>query len=380
MAEDEDKESKTEEPSERKLQRARQEGQVAISQEIKSLLMLVTALALVATLAPWLSGQLKKHLGGLLANAHAVPLDPEGFRMWFLHAILGGIILLSPVLVITFLAAILSGTIQYGLVFTPKKIAPKLSNISPISGFKRIFSRNQLFEMVKSVFKIALVTVVLLALVVPQLATPEVYMAVDPVLVLENLHELLVLVLFGVVVTFSLIAAADWWWQRYRHREQLKMTKQEVKDEHKDTEGDPQIKGKIRQMRLQRSRQRMMAAVPQASVVITNPTHYAVALRYDMEDMPAPKLVAKGVDSLALRIRALAEENDVPVMENPPLARALYSAVELDQEIPPEHYKAVAEVIGYVMKLKRAGLTGRSRRRTEEASRVVADDGRGQVL
>ncbi|NKD77603.1 flagellar biosynthesis protein FlhB [Haematospirillum sp. H1815] len=379
MAEDEDKESKTEEPSERKLQRARQEGQVAISQEIKSLLMLVTALALVAMLAPWLSGQLKKHLGSLLASVHAVPLDPEGFRMWFLHAILKGIIFLSPVFAITFLAAILSGTLQYGLVFTPKKIAPKLSNISMISGFRRIFSRNQLFELAKGVLKIILVTAVFLALVVPHLATPEVYMALDPTVVLENLHTLLVLVLAGVVVTFSLVAAADWWWQRYRHREQLKMTKQEVKDEHKDTEGDPQIKGKIRQMRLQRSRQRMMAAVPQASVVITNPTHYAVALRYEMDEMSAPKLVAKGVDSLALRIRAIAEEHDIPIMENPPLARVLYSAVELDQEIPPEHYKAVAEVIGYVMKLKRAGLTGRSRRSGQGADRVTADE-RGQTL
>ena len=153
-------------------------------------------------------------------------------------------------------------------------------------------------------------------------------------------------------MVMTAIAGLDYLYQRYLFMKQMKMSKQDVKDEHKQSEGDPQVKARIRKLRAERAQRRMMAAVPEADVVITNPTHYAVALMYKMEEMTAPKLVAKGVDSLAFRIRQVAEENDVPLVENPPLAWALYSAVELDEEIPPEHYKAVAEVIGYVLRLR----------------------------
>jgi len=163
---------------------------------------------------------------------------------------------------------------------------------------------------------------------------------------------MIVMLLLVVVLIMAVMASADLAYQRWSHNEKLKMTKQEVKDEHKESEGDPKIKGRIRALRMERHRKRMMANVPKATVVITNPTHYAIALKYDMESMAAPILVAKGVDYLAKRIRQIAETHDVPIMENPPLARALYAAVEVDQEIPEEHYKAVAEVIGYVMRLK----------------------------
>ena len=156
----------------------------------------------------------------------------------------------------------------------------------------------------------------------------------------------------GTVAVMTVIALLDFAYQKYTFMKEQKMTKQEVKDEHKQSEGDPQVKARIRQLRAQRARQRMMAEVPDADVVVTNPSHYAVALKYNMEEMPAPKLVAKGMDFVAFRIREVAEENDIPIIENPPLARALYAPVELDEEIPPEHYKAVAEVIGYVMRLR----------------------------
>jgi flagellar biosynthetic protein FlhB len=164
-------------------------------------------------------------------------------------------------------------------------------------------------------------------------------------------HQVIAMIMIVVLMVFVL-AAADWFYQRWAFTQQMKMTKQEIKDEHKQTEGDPMIKGRLRALRMQRARQRMMAAVPKASVVVTNPTHYAVALQYDQDSNGAPVLVAKGVDLIAKRIRDLATENEVPIVENPPLARALYATVELDEEIPPEHYKTVAEIIGYVMKLK----------------------------
>ena len=169
---------------------------------------------------------------------------------------------------------------------------------------------------------------------------------------LKDIHELIVMILFLVILVMGALAAVDFIYQNWSHKEKLKMSKQEVKDEHKEAEGDPKVKGKIRQLRLERHRHRMIAAVQKASVIITNPTHFAVALQYDVDKMAAPVVVAKGVDFLAKRMRQVAEAHDVPIVENPPLARALHAAVEVDQEIPTEHYKAVAEVIGYVMRLK----------------------------
>ena len=174
----------------------------------------------------------------------------------------------------------------------------------------------------------------------------------ESIAILRFIHKIVVLVLFTVVIAVLVIAVADYAWQKYTHLKKLRMTKQEVKDEYKQMEGDPLVKSRIRQVRMERARHRMMEAVPKADVVIVNPTHYAVALEYKMEEMDAPKVTAKGMDNVALRIKAIAEENDVPIVENPPLARALFASTEIDQTIPTEHFKAVAEVIGYVMQLK----------------------------
>ena len=170
--------------------------------------------------------------------------------------------------------------------------------------------------------------------------------------ILSFIHKIVLLLIFTVVIAVFVIAVADYVYQRYTHLKKLRMTKQEVKDEYKQMEGDPMVKSRIRQIRMERARHRMMENVPKADVVIVNPTHYAVALEYKMEQMDAPVVLAKGLDHLALRIREIAEENEIPVVENPPLARALFASVEIDQTIPPEHFKAGAEVIGYVMQLK----------------------------
>jgi len=175
---------------------------------------------------------------------------------------------------------------------------------------------------------------------------------------MERVWWLSVKLMIAVLAVMSAIAGLDWLYQRFDFTKQQRMTRQEIKDEFKQTEGDPMVKARLRQIRMERARQRMMAAVPEADVVITNPTHYAVAMKYEVDSMGAPKVVAKGVDHLALRIRELAKEHDVPVMENPPLARALCAAVEIDQEVPPEHYKAVAEIIAYVFRLQGRRLPG----------------------
>ncbi len=350
---DEDKDSKTEEPTARRLEKAQEDGQVAVSQELRTLFMLVGALVVMWLLAPWVMAGLRDYLQSFIDRMARVDLSPEGTRQLFASVLWEvSLWLVLPIGLLSILA-IVGTTSQVGLLFTPKKLEPKLSNISIIKGFKKIFSKNSLVEFLKSVAKVAIVTVVGVLAVVPFFRSPE-QMVDEPLMVtLDHTHLMVVLLLAAVVAAVLVLATADFLWQRHQHRDSLKMSKQELKEEFKDQEGDPQIKGKIRQLRQQRARQRMMSAVPDANVVITNPTHFAVALKYEMEKMAAPTVVAKGQDLIALKIREIAEENDVPIVENPPLARALFKAVDLEEEIPQEHYKAVAEVIGFVMKQKK---------------------------
>ncbi|MCH7486076.1 MAG: flagellar type III secretion system protein FlhB, partial [Proteobacteria bacterium] len=204
----------------------------------------------------------------------------------------------------------------------------------------------------KAIAQIGLVSVVAVGLVAPFLGDLALLPTFEMVQTLDRIHIIAIWLMVGTVMVMTVVAVLDFLYQRYAHLKKMRMTKQDVKDEQKQAEGDPLIRARIRKLRLERAQRRMMAAVPEADVVVTNPTHYAVALKYKMDDMPAPKLVAKGVDFLAQRIREVAEENDVPVVENPPLARALYATVEIDEEVPEEHYKAVAEIIGYVMRLR----------------------------
>jgi len=221
-----------------------------------------------------------------------------------------------------------------------------------LRGFGRIFSLNGVVDLVKSIAKLVLVAVLFGWVLRPQLRMLPLLPTMELPMILAMLHRLLVGLLFTVAAAEIVIAAADYMYQRHTMLKRLRMTKQEVKDEHRQTEGDPVVKSRLRNLRMQRARSRMMAAVAKADVVVTNPTHYACALKYDPETMNAPVLVAKGQDLVALRIREIAEQNGIDIVENPPLARALYAAVEIDREIPPEQYKAVAEVISYVFRLK----------------------------
>jgi flagellar biosynthetic protein FlhB len=236
-------------------------------------------------------------------------------------------------------------------VFSGERLKPDLSRLSLVAGFKRIFGLDGLVNLLKGIAKLALVGTAAFAAVWPERARLGTALELNPAGTASLAFSLIGRVLLAVLVVFALIAAADYFYQRQRFMGRHRMTRQELKDEVKQSEGDPQIKARIRQIRLERSKKRMMAAVPEATVVITNPTHYAVALKYESGKMSAPVCVAKGVDHMALNIRKVAEEHDVPVVENPPLARTLYAAVELDGEIPAEHYKAVAGIIGYVMRL-----------------------------
>ncbi len=351
MAEDDDTE-KTEDPTAKKLEKAAQQGQVASSQEIKNWAILLGATLMVIALAPWLTGRIYLVIRTFLESPHAIATDVRGIQHVFSDLIGSVGLVVLPVMGLMFVLAIGASLGQTGFIWSPEKIQPKLTKFNPISGAKKLFSGNQLLELVKGLLKIIIVGVVAFAVAIPLLSDLETLVGRDLLHILDRMWLLAIGLVMGTVGVMTVVAVLDLFYVRWKHNKDLRMTKQEVKDERKNQEGDPVIKSKLRSIRMQRARVRMMAALEDATVVVTNPTHYAVALKYSMEDTQAPILVAKGLDKLALRIREKAEEHDVPIVENPPLARALYAGVELEQEIPEEHFKAVAEVIGYVMKLK----------------------------
>jgi flagellar biosynthetic protein FlhB len=249
--------------------------------------------------------------------------------------------------------------LQHRLVWSAESLKPSFSKISPGAGFKRVFGKQAAANFGKGLFKVIALGSVMAAILWPERHRLESFMHFDPAMLLGVTTSLTLQLLGAVVAMLAVVAIADYLFQYRQWYERQKMSLQEMKEEFKQSEGDPHIKGKLRQLRHQRMKKRMMAAVPKASVIITNPTHYSVALSYE-RGMAAPVCVAKGVDNIALKIREIAKEHDIPIVENVPLARALYATVEIDDEIPVEHYHAVAEIIGYVMGLKRGVFNRRA--------------------
>lgn len=351
MAEEND-DSKTEQPTSKRLSKAHEEGQVAVSSEIKTWFMLLAATAIVAMLAGPMMARLKIDLTRFIAAPHAMSTDFDSLRPLLLGLLADVGLAMAMPLALLLVVALVGTLVQTGWVFTTKRIEPTIDKLSPLKGMSRLFSLRSLLEFVKGLIKLAVVGSIATAVVWPHAEDIPRLTGLELPAALDYLQDLFLAMMIAAVAVMTLIAGMDYAYQKYDHLKRLRMTKQEVRDEHKQTEGDPMIKARLRQIRSERARRRMMQAVPTADVVLTNPTHYAVALKYEMETMNAPTVVAKGTDLLAQRIRAVAEEHKVAVIENPPLARALYASVEVDQEIPTEHYRAVAEIIGYVMRLK----------------------------
>ncbi len=358
MAGEDDDSQKTEDPTSKRLSDAREKGQVPRSQEVSHWFMILALALVVGIFAPSLMSDVGGVLRAFLEQPHQINLDNAGLRDVLTAAAVDILKVSAIPLAVIVVAGLAAGTIQNGIIVTTEQIQPKLSNIGFKRGFKKMFSTRALADFLKGLLKLIVVGTVVALIVWPDRDTLLVIPTMPVEAMLSLVQDEATKVIIGVLSVMTLIMIADIAYQRFQHHKELRMTKQQVKDEHKQSEGDPLIKSRLRQIRVERARKRMMAAVPEADVVITNPTHYAVALKYDQRTMEAPRVVAKGVDNVALRIREVAEENDVAVVENPPVARALHAAVEIDQEIPPEHYKAVAEIIGYVMRLKK-GLSGR---------------------
>lgn len=347
-----DDSQRTEEPTPKKLEEARKKGQIALSREVNNWVMLLAGTIVIMAFGGPVLSQLSLFMRVYIEQAHDIPVAPGGVGIALGEAFKNTFKIFILPLLLLMVAAFIGPFVQVGPLFAPEVIKPDVSKVSPVKGFSRLFSLRSLMEFAKGILKIAMVAVVGIVILTPYFGQMEHMVGLPMPLLLDELQLLVIKVMIGVLVVLVVIAVADLLFQRNEHYKKMRMTKQELKDEYKQTEGDPHVKARLRQLRSERARQRMIQSVPQADVVITNPTHYSIALKYDPDEMDAPVCLAKGVDELALRIREVAKEHDIILYENKPLARALYDVVEVDEVIPPEQYKAVAEVISYVFKTK----------------------------
>jgi len=351
---DEDKESRTEEPSQRKLERAREQGQVPKSKELNTFFLLLGLLIIITATLPLMVKQTFEFMGGIFNEVHSFEANRESVSDIFVLSAKALFMATIPSLGLLVVLALFGSFIQTGFLISTESLIPKLNRISLMQGFGRLFSFKSMAELIKACLKMLVVGIVLWW-VVSQNKADMLLLIDESVFDMVQFTAVLVFrMVLGVVIIMALLGVTDFLYQRFEFMKDQRMTMHELKEEFKDTQGDPHIRARQRQIRIERARSRMMTEVPKANVVITNPTHFAVALRYDPEQDPAPRLLAKGADHLAFRIRELAKEHDVPLVENPELARALYKQVELEELIPLELYEAVSKVIAYVMNLKRS--------------------------
>ena len=343
---------KTEEATSKRKQEARNKGNVAKSVEINSVFIILAAFLTLKVFGSFMYSELTNYMRFIFINLTNADLTLDSLRIIWLDI---GIVFLKvalPVMLAILVTSLIINYIQVGFIFSFETLIPKFDKLNPLTGFQRLFSKRSLVELVKSLFKVSIIGYFIYRFImremlkVPQLIGAE---------LTDSLHYVASMITdlaFQIGEVMLILAALDYWYQNWEHRQSLKMSKQEVKEEYKQTEGNPQIKSKIRERQRAMALRRMMQEVPKATVVVTNPTHFAVALKYE-KDLPAPMVVAKGQDFMAQRLKEIAKENRVVIVENKPLARTLYSGTEIGEIIPPELYQAVAEVLAYVYKLKK---------------------------
>ena len=352
MAEDSSQE-KTEAPSEKKRRDAREKGNVAKSTEVNSALVLLTAIFLLRIAGPWMMERIQKNLREYFEFPPINEMSMQQLIELSQAALITLVTIILPFAGAIMFAGVIANVIQIGLLFTLKPITPKFEKINPLSGIKRIFSMRTVVETIKNVLKVSLIGYIAYLTIRGEYSTLLTLADMSLVSIWAFLTSTAFDIFVRTALVLLIIALADYGYQRYEHEKKLKMSHQEVKEEHKQMDGDPHVKARIRALQREMAKRRMMDGVPQASVVVTNPTHIAIALLYEPEKgHDAPLVVAKGKDLIALRIKKLAEENDVPTYEDKPLARAMFDKVEVGQPIPTEFFIAVAEIMAHIYKLK----------------------------
>ncbi|MDG4474861.1 flagellar biosynthesis protein FlhB [Thiovibrio frasassiensis] len=353
MADESSGQEKSEAPTSRRIQEAREKGDVAKSMEVPSAAVLLAGLLTLYYSSDFMLGQFLLLLRYYLGNLHTITITSSNMTVLTRESMLQTVLIVAPVMGAIFIAALASNYAQVGFLFTTEKLMPKFDKIDPIQGFSRLFSKQTLANVVKSVGKLLIIGYVSYAEI--QKALPGILPLMDqePMPILAFMCKIAFWIFLKSALIIAILAAADYAFQRWQFMEKMKMTKQEIKDEAKQTEGDPHVKGRIRAIQMQMARQRMMAEVPKADVVITNPTRLAIALRYDALAMVAPTVLAKGAGVIAQNIRKIAEEHAIPLVEDKPLAQALYKSTGLNETIPENLFQTVAEVLAYVYSLKR---------------------------
>lgn len=353
MAEDEDRSNRTEDPTPRRLEEARRQGDVAKSIDLTSWSTLAGTAGALVLAGGWMAQDLTQRLLPFIERPDSFQLEDGGAVGVLRMAVMAA----APVLAVVVGAAAVSGiagnVVQHGVLWTGAKLKPEFSKVSPLTGFKRLFGVDGLVQFLKSVLKVAITAAVAWWALKPHVGQLQNLTTLDPAAILPFSISIIRALAMAVIAILGVGALVDFIWQRQRFMSRMRMTREELKEDIRQSEGDPHMKARVRQLRSERARRRMIQQVPKATVVVTNPTHYAVALRYKEGETAAPVCLAKGADRVALRIREAAEAAHVPVVEDPPLARALYAAVELDQAIPVQHYEAAAKIIGFVMQAAR---------------------------
>jgi flagellar biosynthesis protein FlhB len=352
MAQDSDQE-RSEEATQQRRDDFRRRGQVAQTRELGSVVTLLGFALLFWMMSGFFTQQIMESYQLVYGYISEGYFGPEHFRSLLISIGLRGAYILLPIFLFASIMALASSVLQVGFLYNEDALSPDFEKINPISGFKRLFTLRSLAEGIKAMLKMAIIAGTAYHIIKSSLHVLPQMVTLTPYEILTFLIENVFRLILGVGGVLVVIAAADYFFQRYQMEEQMKMTKQEIRDEVKTREGDPLIKARIRKIQKEVAQRRMMADVPKADVIITNPTHLAIALKYSPEKFAAPVMLAKGQDHLALRIRELAKEHNIPIVENKPLARAMFKTMEIGQVIPRELFAAVAEVLAYVFKLKR---------------------------
>jgi len=352
MAEDADSSQKTEDPTSKRLSEAAKHGDVPQTQELKHLIILATASIVLIMMSGTLATSVFKLVIPFVEQPHNIPVDGGHLISMTANLLFNLLLILAVPFILFMLASVASNALQHGIELEWERLSINFGRLSLLKGLGRLFGLESVIEFGKGVIKLLLIGGAGALVLWQHRLDFAGFISVDPNNLMPMTLHLVMKALLPMLAVLALLTGADYFLQRFRFLQRMKMTRQEVKEEMKQSDGDPMIKARLRGLRMQRARQRMMQAVPTATVVVTNPTHYAVALKYDEDKMAAPVCVAKGADLVAMRIRETAETSRIPIVANPPLARALFATVEIDQPVPPQHYKAVAEVIGFVWRLK----------------------------
>jgi flagellar biosynthetic protein FlhB len=353
MADEKDAQEKTEEPSQYRIDEYRRKGQVASSKELNSVMVLAGSVLTLVLSSVFIYESIQEYCEWLFSlDATAIYNEKELMKL-IKKSLVTLLKCAGPVSLMTFFIGMLSQVAQIGFLYAPEVLTLKLERVNPIEGFKRLFSVKSLVETIKGLLKFSVILSISYLVMKDDLLTFTGFLQNDFVLSFAMGKYLMIKLAISVIVGMVLIAIADFAWEKYSYKKKMMMSKQELKEELKEKDGNPEVRQKIRSIQREMATKKMMTDVPEADVIVTNPTHISVALKYDVENMVSPTVVAKGIDHVALKIREIAKQNDVPIVENIPLARTLNKTVDVGEGIPRHLYKTVAEILAFVYKLKR---------------------------